>query len=277
MTTTENQPLKVLLIGFGTIGQRLAQGLLAHADAVQVVGVLVHDLAAARAAAAGPLAPLHGLLSDQSAEALARGADLVVECAGHGAVDAPGAAALAADSDLLLVSIGALADGDRLARLRDAAQRHGRQLRGVAGAIGGTDWLRAAREAGLDSVVYRGRKPPAAWKGSPAESLVDLDALQAPACFFRGSAQQAATAYPRNANVAATIALATLGLQATQVELWADPQLQDNCHEVEAIGAAGHLQLRLQNQPDPQNPRTSLVTAYSALRAVLDQRAALVL
>ena len=76
---------------------------------------------------------------------------------------------------------------------------------------------------------------------------------------------------------AATVALATLGLDQTRVELWADPGVSDNQHEIEAWGEAGHLLLRLDNRPDPLNPRTSLVTAHSALRAVLNWRAPLVL
>ena len=46
---------------------------------------------------------------------------------------------------------------------------------------------------------------------------------------------------------------------------------------LQAWGEAGHLLLRLDNRPDPLNPRTSLVTAHSALRAVLNWRAPLVL
>lgn len=250
---------------------------MAHPDRVEVVGVLSHQVEEARAAAQGELAPLRALLTEQQDVLLKTRADLVIECAGHAAVDAHAQAVLQAGSDLLLVSVGALADANRLASLRAAAERAGRQILLVAGAIGGTDWLAAARAAGLSDVVYRGRKPPLAWKGTPAEKSVDLDSLDSPMAFFKGTASQAARDYPRNANVAATVALASLGMERTRVELWADPGIRENCHEVEATGAAGRLQIRLENLPDPENPRTSLVTAYSALQAVLNRRASLVL
>ena len=64
---------------------------------------------------------------------------------------------------------------------------------------------------------YRGAKPPAAWAGTPAAGIVDLDALEAPRVFFTGTAREAATAYPKNANVAATLALAGAGFEATAV------------------------------------------------------------
>lgn len=271
------QVMRVGLIGFGAIGQRLARGLLAHPDRVILSGVLVQDLPESQAAAQGDLEQLRPLLSDRRDAWLAAAPDLVVECAGHAAVDAHAEAVLSAGCDLLLVSVGALTDDARQQRLRALAEAHGHQIRLVSGAIGGIDWLTAAHDAGLSGVVYRGRKPPHAWRGSPAEAERDLDALAAPTLVFEGSARQAARDFPRNANVAATVALATLGLDQTRVELWADPGVSENQHEIEAWGEAGHLLLRLDNRPDPINSRTSLVTAHSALRAVLDWRAPLVL
>ena len=271
------QAMRVGLIGFGAIGQRLARGLLAHPQRVTLSGVLVQDLSEAQAAALDDLEQLRPLLSDSRDTWLEAAPDLVVECAGHTAVDAHAVAVLGAGCDLLLVSVGALTDDARYERLRALAEAHGRQVRLVAGAVGGIDWLTAARDAGLREVIYRSRKPPQAWRGSPAELGRDLDALVAPIRLFEGSARQAARDFPRNANVAATVALATLGLDQTRVELWADPGVSDNQHEIEAWGEAGHLLLRLDNRPDPLNPRTSLVTAHSALRAVLNWRAPLVL
>jgi len=271
------RPMRVALIGFGAIGKQLARSLLDHRDRVEIVAILTNDLGAGLEAAKDGLESLRDCLTDQLRNCLERDPELVVECAGHAAVDAYAQEILAAGCDLLLVSVGALADEERLARVRAAADRCGRQVLLVAGAIGGTDWLRAASHAGFEDVVYRGRKPPHAWKGSPAEQLSALDSVREATRFFSGTALEAARCYPRNANVAATIALATRGMNLTRVELWADPGVQGNCHEVEARGPAGHLWLRLENRPDSANPRTSMVTAYSALCAILDRRTAITL
>ena len=75
----------------------------------------------------------------------------------------------------------------------------------------------------------------------------------------------------------ATIALATAGLDATRVELWADPAVTENVHEVDARGACGRLEITLRNSPDPDNPRTSAITAYSVLDQILNPHAGLTL
>ena len=199
--------------------------------------------------------------------------ELVVEAAGHEAVRAHGAACLRAGADLLIASVGALADADLLAELEAAARVAHRQVLLPSGALAGLDYLQAARLAGLHTVCLRSRKPPLAWRGTPAETLLDLGALTSAQTFFRGSAREAARLYPKNANVAATLALCTLGLDATQVELVADPAVPGNVHEIEASGAAGELHLRLSNAASPDNPKTSLVTPYSLLRSVLARRA----
>src|SRR3712207_8088228 len=54
------------------------------------------------------------------------------------------------------------------------------------------DALAAARLSGLEEVVYTGRKPPRAWRGTPAEQLLDLDALTEPVAFYEGMAREAA-------------------------------------------------------------------------------------
>ena len=263
-------PQRVALMGLGAIGQRLVTLLLARPEAFELVAVLVRDTA--RAASEWP-SLAHLLVADTHALLNTR-PDVVAECAGHQAVDAHAEAVLRSGTDLVLVSVGALADGARLARLEAAVRAGGGRLRLVSGAIGGLDWLGAAHSAGLDEVTYRGHKPTRAWLGTAAADTHDLTQLRSATCVFRGSAGEAALRFPRNANVAATVALATLGLEHTRVELWADPEVADNVHEVEASGAAGRLTLRLANRPDPLNPRTSHITAHSVLHALARRGAA---
>ncbi len=193
--------------------------------------------------------------------------DLVVECAGQAAVREHGAAILTRGWTLGLISVGALADETLTRQLREAARQGGGTMLVLAGAIAGIDGLAAAREGGLESVTYQGRKSPQSWRGSYAERLIDLARISEPTTFFRGSAREAAMLFPANANVAATIALAGLGMDRTQVELVVDPTIGRNQHQIKACGRFGELDIAMSGFPLEANPKTSTLAALSVVRA----------
>lgn len=205
------------------------------------------------------------------------GPQLVVECAGHGAVREHGPAVLGAGIDLVVISTGALADEALHAELLQRADATGARLFLPSGAVGGVDILAAARLSGIEGVVYTSRKPPQAWRGTPAERLLDLDALASEATFFEGTARAAAREYPQNANVAATLALAGAGFERTEVRLIADPHVWRNVHEVSVRSGCADFHVRIEGKPSPANPKTSLPTAYSIARLVLNRVAAQVI
>lgn len=271
----------VAIIGLGAIAQDLVQILCTHEARPDEICVLVH---AGREDAA--LATLTGLIGEGETDyavvtdlsaLLAAEPDVVVECAGHGAVAQYAADVLAAGVDFVAASVGALADADLDTKLRQAATESGAQIVLPAGAIGGIDALAAARLSGLREVTYTGRKPPAAWMGSPAEKVVDLSSLAEAHTFFEGTAREAATQYPKNANVAATLALAGLGMDETQVRLIADPAATTNSHEYSVASEAVDYSMTLTAKPAPRNPKTSASTVYSIARAVLNRATAVVI
>jgi aspartate dehydrogenase len=259
-------PLRVALIGLGAIGGVVARELQARSnEGVMLVGALCRSVPQDAAAGVRTVTSL--------AQLMALKPDLVVEAAGHAAVQAHGANCLRGGADLLLASVGALADAELFEQIDRAARESGHQVLLPSGALAGLDYLQAAQLAGLHSVRLRSTKPPLAWQGTPAEALFDLPAMTHATLIFSGTARQAAQTYPKNANVAATLALCTLGLDATRVELWADPAAPGNVHEIEAQGAAGELSLRVHNAANAENPKTSLVTPFSLLRSILARAA----
>ena len=265
--------ISVGLIGFGAIGSVLADGLRRHGDRVRLAGVLVRSARVPETSAQlGPDTPVLSSLADL----LAVRADLIVECAGQGAVVEHGGTVLAHGTDLMIVSTGALARPGLLETLTATAEASHARLLVPAGAIAGLDGLGALRLAGLTSVTYTSAKPPLAWRGTPAENLVDLAALRERTTFFDASAREAAIAYPKNANLAATVALAGLGLDDTRVRLVADPAATGNTGTIEATSGAGDLLVTMAGRAS-DNPKTSASTAYSLLHAILSRGATLVI
>lgn len=197
--------------------------------------------------------------------------DTVAECAGHRAVRDYGASILASGCDFIVISIGALADDGLRTELGAAARSAGSQLVLPAGAVGGIDALAAAKLSGLEDVIYTGRKPPKAWKGTPAEQLLALDDLAEEATFFAGSARDAAQTYPLNANVAAALAIAGIGLDATKVRLVADPAITRNVHEFSVRSGCGDFSVRLEGRPSQSNPKTSQLAGYSMARELINR------
>jgi aspartate dehydrogenase len=204
-------------------------------------------------------------------------AQWILECAGHGAIEQHVLPALQRGIECALLSVGALASTDLALRLENAARAGQTQVHVLSGAIGGIDAIAAARWGGLSEVTYTGRKPPQGWRGSAAESVLNLDQLTQATVLMEGSAAEVALKYPKNANVAATIALAGLGLHATRARLIADPTVSENIHEIDVRGAFGQMQLTMRGQPLPENPKTSMLTVLSAMRYLSHRSAAMTL
>ncbi len=259
--------LDLALVGFGAIGKSIFERV-SGMPSLRITHVVVPPEA---------LAEAQRFLGDraQAQVTVPQDAALVLECAGHAALTQHVLPALRRGLECAVLSVGALAAPGLAEELEDAARSGGTSVHLLSGAIGGIDAIAAARLAGLSEVTYIGRKPPAAWSGTPAAQVADLDALHEPCVLLDASAREAARLYPRNANVAATISLAGLGLDATRVRLLADPGIDENIHEIEVRGAFGEMRVTMRGKPLPDNPKTSALTVLSALRFLHNRAASL--
>ena len=192
--------------------------------------------------------------------------DLAIEMSGQDGLKEHAIQILEKRIPLGIISVGAFTDESFAVSLADAAEKHGVKIHILAGAVAGIDGINAASLAGLSEVVYQGRKHPSSWQGSYADQLIDYDNLVEPTVFFTGTAREAAALFPDNSNVAATIALAGVGLDDTRVELIADPTLEHNIHHIMAAGVFGKLEISMTGLPLAENPKTSSLAAFSALR-----------
>lgn len=185
--------------------------------------------------------------------------DIVVECANVEVVKKY-ARQIIKQKDLFLISVGALVDPVLYEDLQSIAKRKHRKIYLPSGAIGGLDVLRAAQVlGGLDAVKLVTRKP--------AEALT-AGTIEEETIVFDGPAREAIKAYPKNANISIIISLSGIGIDKTRVQIIADPKVNKNLHQLKAHGDFGKLELKLENNPSPDNPKTSYLTALSILSSL---------
>ncbi len=253
--------LRVALVGWGAINRTVAKLVADHQ--IDIVAVGVRSLDGERSGL-----PDGTQLVTSPSQLAELDISLVAEAAGRESVDPWGHATLRNGSDFIVSSVSALADDALLSSLRQTAEKSGARLHIQTGALGGIDALAGAKLMGIDHVEHRIVKPPLAWTGTPAEELCDLMALEDRTVFFHDTASATASAFPKNANVAMTTALAGIGPEKTQITLIADPSATANTHEIHADGAFGSLDVSISNNPLPDNPKSSAMAALNLARAI---------
>ena len=257
--------MRVGLIGLGAIGGAVCRLLATEAAAAAtLVGALARDPSRPRPAIDCPVVG--------TAEALlALEPEVVIEAGGHTALATHGPTILRAGRDLIVVSVGALAEPATYDALLAAASDGGGRMIVASGAIGALDAISAAALGGLERVTHTTRKPPRSLLAA-----AEADALTEEREIFRGSAREGALRFPESINVAAAVSLAGIGLDRTEVRVIADPAVSRNHHEVVAEGAFGTLRFAIENIPTDENPRTGRLVALSIVRTLLRRRASLV-
>ena len=257
---------RVLLLGFGAIGRQL---VTLFDPSEFEVSAFVRDAAPHRERGA-----LGVSLHNDNLLELIDAHDIVVECAGVSAAKEHGPAVITRGKDLVLTSVGALADPDARQTLLSGPGK----VHVTSGAIGGFDlWAALAESNAVDTVKIRTTKN--------AESLIQgwmndderaqLENATEPFLLFSGKPSDAIAKFPGNVNVSVALAWATRGrgssddellarsLERVSVELVASPNLVRTRHDIEVSGSAGAFSLVSESSPHPVNPKTSAITALS--------------
>lgn len=252
----------VAIAGLGTIGRKIALWLRDHGDGFVLSAVCSGDSAKAAAwlaqerIAAPVVAP----------EALPRYADIIVEVAPAAAFASIARPALEAGRTLMVLSSSALLVHDDLIAL--AAARGGR-IFVPTGALLGLDAVVAAAEGTIHRVRMVTRKPPRGLEGAPhlERHGINVTKITSPTRVFAGSAREAASGFPANVNVAATLSLAGIGPDRTEVEIWADPTVTRNIHRITVEADAANFSMEIEGVPS-DNPRTGRLTPLSIIAAL---------
>ena len=193
--------------------------------------------------------------------------DLVIEAAGHHAVYTYAPICLERGFPMLVSSVGAMHDDTLFDGLIAHAVRGKTHLLLPSGAIGGLDYVRACQFANDVMITYESRKPIQAWQNELSARGLDVALVNQPVVLFEGTAREAARLYPSNLNVAATLALAGIGMDKTQVRVVADPLIKGNEHHIHVQSDHGTMTIKLANMPSLLNPKSSRIVAKSIVAA----------
>lgn len=261
MNMTSKPPLRLAIAGLGAIGMTVARRVdEGGIEGMTLAAVSARDAARAKQRVADFASPpaIVGLGD------LAEAGDVVVESVPAAHFLDVARPALAAGRIFVPLSVGVLLNHMELV---DLARETGGRIIVPTGALIGLDAVRAAQSGGLRTVKLETRKPPAGLKGAPfvEANNIDLDGLSEPLKLFSGTAREAAEGFPANLNVGAALALAGLGPDETQVEIWADPGVSRNIQSVTCTSDSAEFTMSIENIPSTENPRTGRITAHSVI------------
>ena len=235
--------VKVGLIGCGAIGTVLAEAI--ERRLVVCDELVVYDVEASKTQKLKSALNFPVTIVENVDQLLASKPKVIVEAASQQAAKDYVPKIVSSGTELIVMSTGALLDLNV-----DLSRVHV-----PPGAIGGLDALSSAALAGIDEVNLTSRKnPKALGKDNKEEQTV-----------YEGYAQEAAMLFPREMNVAATLAL-TVKPAKVKVQVISDPAVKRNTHEIHVKWRFGEMFLRFANDPHPDNPHTSALAAWSAIK-----------
>jgi aspartate dehydrogenase len=234
---------KVGIIGCGAIGTLLAEA--AERKMVMCDELILYDRTGEKAENLKKVLRFPATVVASVDEMLALQPVVIVEAASQQAAKEYAGKILTANVDWIVMSTGGLLDLDVQSN----------KVHVPSGAIGGLDAISSAALAGIDEVILISRKNPKA---------LEMDNKKA-RIVYEGSAEEAARLFPREMNVAATLAL-TVKSARVKVQVISDPKVQRNTHEIQVKWRFGEMFLHFANDPHPENPRTSALAAWSAIR-----------
>jgi aspartate dehydrogenase len=261
--------IRVAIVGLGPIGRAVAAALDRGIDGLSLAAVAVQN----PDKHSGFLAGLKRRPAIVPIDGLADLADLVIECAPAKLLHSIVMPFVSRGKTALVLSASALLEHPELI---EAAKQNGGQIIVPTGALIGLDAVTAAAEGTIHSVRMVTRKPVKGLVGAPyiVENNVDIESITAPLKVFEGTAREAGRGFPANLNVAVALSLAGIGPDRTMLEIWADPALTRNVHQVDVDSDSARFSMMIENIPS-ENPKTGRITALSVISVLRKQGSAL--
>lgn len=257
--------VKIGIVGCGAIGSRIACGIQKDFKSnCQLSGL--YDIDQETAEQLAKKLSLKKAVK-RSIEELIKNCDCMVEAVSAKNTRTIIRRALEAKKDVLSMSVGKLLNAPDLFRL---ANQNKCRLLLPSGAIAGIDAIKAASLIGIDTITLTTRKPPSGFYGNSylLKNGIDPSKIKNETVLFEGDVAAAIKFFPRNINVAATLALASNSRKKIVVRILTSPKYKTNSHEIDASGKFGRIRTETNNVVCPDNPKTSYLAVLSGLQTL---------
>lgn len=255
---------KVGIAGCGAIGSTVANALIEGIDGLELYAI------------ADPSPIQNYDVEHMSFENLCRSCDLVVEALPPSEVPHLFDQIKNYKNDVIIISSCAFL---MFPDMMDIDAKEAGRIYVPSGALAGIDGVKSLKQLGIKKAQIKTIKAPQGFSGAPyvTHNKIPLDGIDVPTRIFKGNALEAAKGFPANVNVAATLSMAGIGPESTEVEIWADPQSTANTHEILVEGEFSRITSRIENFPDPNNPKSSMLAAASIIAGLKDKHNQLIL
>ena len=244
---------KIGLIGFGAIGQEVYKKISRKTiNGYNVIGVFSDDI---------DLKKLPKKIKCKSfEELLKKKPSIIIEVASVEACKDYAEKVLKSKIDFVCLSVCSFADRNFFKRISNLVKKIKNKIYIPTGAIAGIDAISSASLSNeLKYVKLIQRKPPKALL-----TISESKKIKNEKVLLRSTARKVCKEFPKNSNIAATLAMCGIGFDKTKVVVIADPKIKKNIAEIEALGKFGKLKVILENNPS-KNPKTSRLTAMSII------------
>lgn len=264
---TERERLSIA--GLGSVGRCIVERLEADLPGYLLAAVSARD--AQRA---------HAFLGERGlghvpvlpVDELGARSDVVVESLPPALLPAVAEPTLENGADLVVLSVGGLLEHSDLIDLANSDE--GGRILIPSGAVPGLDAIGAAALGTIYAVRMVTRKPVRGLTGAPffETSDIKIDEIVEPTLLVKGSVREIIASFPSNLNVSVAVAVAGIGPDRTELEIWADPGIDRNMHTITVDADSCSLSLSIANIPS-DNPRTGRVTALSVVNLLKKRHA----
>jgi len=263
--STKRRKTKIGIVGCGAIGSRVAKSIRSELKETCYVAALF-DIDKIKAQETAKRLSLKGVVKS-SLKDLVRSCDFVVEAVSAKSILDIVKTALSSKKSILVLSVGKILGTPDLLKL---AKKNNCVILFPSGAISAIDAIKAASLERITHITLTTRKPPSSLAQTDylTKKGIRLNRIKGETVIFDGGVKDAVKYFPKNINVAATLALASGALRKIRIRIVTSPKFKSNSHEIEVIGASGRITSKTENVPCKDNPKTSYLAVLSAIQTL---------